>query len=177
MSYTSRSAQYQADHIARVVTTLHAPGSPDMDFGTSPYPTGRCIERDFPEIASSARLEQNSSVIRHNNELFQEPNFYQTDQHVFSVFTYSFIEGQAAQCITGTPFYCIETQSLPGNILVKNLLWGKHLFVKISLLLLPVLFPIVREFGYCCQCLLVYTDFSKHTSWMEDFSGIYFPPV
>jgi putative ABC transport system permease protein len=46
-----------ADRIVRVTTTLHAPES-DMSFATSPIPLAGALQRDFPDIRATVRIEQ-----------------------------------------------------------------------------------------------------------------------
>lgn len=80
------------DRIARVTTTLKAPET-TMRFGTSPAPLADALQRDFPDIAATARLQPNASVINYQKQLFSEDHFFNTDGGIFQVFTYQFLAG------------------------------------------------------------------------------------
>lgn len=82
----------QIDRIARVITTLQAPEA-TMDFGTTPAPLADALQRDFPDIAATARLQPNASVISYQKQLFSEDHFFNTDAGIFKVFTYEFLAG------------------------------------------------------------------------------------
>lgn len=158
----------KADRIARVVTTLHAPGTADMEFGTSPYPLGDALKRDFPEVSSSVRLEQNPIVIKHNSELIQETDFYLTDQNIFSIFDYTFIEGTVAGALQ-QPHSVVLAASTARKYFGEGPALGKTIVcdnepVKVTGVIANP--PGNSDINFTA---LLSTDFTKKASWMEDF--------
>lgn len=87
------------DRIARLTTAVHTPES-DLAFATSPYPLADVLQREYPEVASAVRIESSPAAVRYKNELVREKGFYEADQSVFSVFTFSFIAGKASDALT-----------------------------------------------------------------------------
>lgn len=117
------------DRIARLTTTVHTPES-DLTFATSPYPLADVLQREYPEVASAARIESSPAAVRHKKELIREESFYEADQSVFSVFTFSLIAGKASDALTA-PNTLVLTESIArkyfgtseralGNTLVCN---------------------------------------------------------
>lgn len=158
----------KADRIARVTTTLHAPGTDDMLFGTSPYPLADALRRDFPEVVSAARLEQNPTVIKHNGELINEPDFFLSDQHTFSLFDHSFIEGAAAGALQ-QPGSVVLTASIAKKYFGSAPALGKTLIcdgepTKVTGVIANP--PGNSDIRFSA---LLYHDYAKKTSWMEDF--------
>src|SRR5258706_4473360 len=84
-----------ADRIARITTTVKAPES-GLVMATSPTPLADALKRDYPEVEATVRLEPAPQVVKSNNELFREEKFYKTDQTIFSIFSFDFVEGSAA---------------------------------------------------------------------------------
>lgn len=118
-----------ADRIARLTTTVHTPES-DLAFATSPYPLADVLQREYPEVASAVRIESSPAAVRHKKELIREEGFYEADQSVFSVFTFSFIAGKVSDALTA-PNTLVLTESMArkyfgtpeqalGNMLVCN---------------------------------------------------------
>ncbi|NII25222.1 FtsX-like permease family protein [Pseudoflavitalea sp. X16] len=158
----------KADRIARVVTTLHAPGSADTEFGTSPNPLGDALKRDFPEIVASARLDESSTIIKHNGELIDEPDFCLSDQHIFSVFDYSFVEGSAAGALH-EPGSVVLTATIARKYFGKEPAVGQTLIcdgkpTKVTAVIADP--PGNSDIRFSA---LLYTDYSKKTGWVEDF--------
>jgi len=158
----------KADRIARVVTTLHCPGS-DMEFGTSPYPLADALKRDFPEIAASVSLNPNPSVISHNNELFSESDFYLADQSIFSIFSYSFIEGNAAQALK-QPHSVVLTEPIakkyfgsPAAAMGRTMICNKEPVTVTGVIAKPPANSDILVTG------LLSVDYSQKRAWMEDF--------
>jgi putative ABC transport system permease protein len=83
-----------ADRIARVTTILHTPES-DITMATSPALLQGALKRLYPEVENATGLENIYSLIKSNNEVFREDAFYGTNASVFSVFSFSFIHGNA----------------------------------------------------------------------------------
>jgi putative ABC transport system permease protein len=87
-----------ADRIARVTTTVHAPES-DLVFATSPSLLADAIKRDYPEVADIVRLENDPKLIKTDNGLFREEGIYKADASVWSIFSFDFLEGSPASAL------------------------------------------------------------------------------
>lgn len=97
LSYDQHHAH--VDRIARLTTSLHTPES-DLAFATSPYPLADALQREYPEVEAAVRLEWSPAVVPFKNELIREKGFYEADQSVFSVFTFTFLAGSAEEALT-----------------------------------------------------------------------------
>lgn len=85
----------KADRIVRVTATIHTPES-DLVLATSPIPLADFLKKDYPEVESAVRFEPAPVTVKFNNDVFSEASFYKTDQTVFSIFSFDFIEGSPA---------------------------------------------------------------------------------
>lgn len=83
----------KAKQIARVTTILHSPES-DMAFATSPVLLAEALMRDYPEIGTAARLQPEEMVVKSGSVLFKEEAFFYSEPSVFTIFSFSFIEGR-----------------------------------------------------------------------------------
>ena len=81
-----------ADRIARITATIHAPES-DIILAPTPALLAPTIQKLYPEVEAAVRLERSKEIIRVNNDYFKEENFYWTDQTVFTVFSFDAKEG------------------------------------------------------------------------------------
>ena len=85
-----------ADRVARVTTILHTAGS-DVDVAVAPYPAGANLLRSFPEVQTVARIDDESNlIINSGTEIFSPRNFYFSEPAIFSIFGFTFLEGNAA---------------------------------------------------------------------------------
>lgn len=158
----------KSDRIARVTTTLHAPGSDDMLFGTSPYPLADALKRDFPEVVATARLEQNQTVIKHNGELITETDFFLTDQYIFSLFDYSFIEGAAANALR-QPRSIVLTASVAKKYFGEAPALGKTLICDGEPTRVTGVIANPPGNSDIRFTALLYYNFAKKKTWLEDF--------
>jgi len=88
----------KADRIARVTALLHAPET-DLDFATSNTPLAGALVRDCPQVEAAARIEPDDIIVRRAGELISEKHFVYSEQAIFSIFYFSFLEGSAATAL------------------------------------------------------------------------------
>ena len=158
-----------ADRIARITTAIHAPESDVLSMATTPAPLADALKREYPEIESTVRLEAAPKTIKLNNEVSREDAFYKADQSIFSIFDFDFIEG-AAKGALQNPHTIVITQTIAkkyfgnkpavGKIMVCN---GETLQVTGVVKDRPSNSDIHIE-------ALLSAEFSKVTSWTDDFS-------
>ncbi len=85
--------------IARVTSILHSPES-DIAVAGTPPALAPALLRDCPEIEATVRLESANLTIRKDGEMVGAGDFYYSDQSVFSVFSFTFLEGSAKAALT-----------------------------------------------------------------------------
>jgi putative ABC transport system permease protein len=156
------------DRIARATVIIHGPES-DLSSALTPVLLADMLKRDYPEVESVARLEQQNQIIRYQNDFIKESSFYKTDQTVFSIFTFDFKEGNPSDALQN-PQSIVLTEStetkyfgkLPalGKIMNCN---GKNWLVTGVVRDLPVNSDIHID-------ALLYGDFSKIKQWLTDMS-------
>ncbi len=88
----------KVDRIARATVLLHGPES-DMAMASSPVPLADASKRNYPEVESAVRLEQDPQIMKYKNDVIKESGFYKTDQTVFSIFTFEFKEGNSSTAL------------------------------------------------------------------------------
>ncbi|MBC7826589.1 MAG: ABC transporter permease, partial [Chitinophagaceae bacterium] len=81
-----------ADRIARITATVHAPES-DILMAPTPALLAPTLQKLYPEVEAAVRLERSREIIRINNDYFKEEDFYWTDKTVFTVFSFDVQEG------------------------------------------------------------------------------------
>jgi putative ABC transport system permease protein len=86
------------DRIVRVTTTLHTPES-DVALSTSPAPLADALKRYYPEVEAAVRFQNPDQAVKWKQDIFKETNFFKTDQSVFSVFDFEFLEGVPAAAL------------------------------------------------------------------------------
>jgi putative ABC transport system permease protein len=103
-----------APRIARVTSILHSPES-NLALATTPEPLAGALRRDFPEVESTVRIQDSSITVRQGTAVFKADNFYFSEQSIFSVFTFRFLEGTAAGALT-----------MPGSIVLTRSMEKKY---------------------------------------------------
>jgi putative ABC transport system permease protein len=157
-----------ADRIARISGTLHAPES-DVAMATSPALLASVVKKDYPEIEATVRLEKATQTIRKNDDYFREEDFYKTEQSVFSVFSFDAAEGSLNGALENPNSIVITSgiakkyfgnEPAVGKIMVCN---GEDRLVTAVIKNRPANSDLKID-G------LVSNDFSKITEWMDGFS-------
>lgn len=101
----------KADRIYRIVSHIQEPDK-KMDWASTQFPLGPTLKKDFPEVEETARfMGRERTLFKNGNRGFYETNVYYADSSVFSMFTYKFLEGNAANALTA-PHSIVITKSL-----------------------------------------------------------------
>jgi len=70
-------------------------------FAKVPIPFGPAFKLEFPEIEEFVRIDfVGNTLFRYNNKEYYEEDFYFADSTIFKVFTYKFLYGNPAICLT-----------------------------------------------------------------------------
>lgn len=184
----------KADRIARVTSIFHAPGT-ELNFATSNIPLAGALVRDCPQVEAAARIEPDDIIVRRADrgntiapgtdpmsrgaggtslpdELVSEKHFVYSEQAVFSLFYFSFLEGSAGTALT-EPYSMVLTESTArkyfggGPAMGKTLVCDKHSFRVTGVIAdRPANSDIKID-------ALLWKNFQATTSWMQDDFEVY----
>ena len=99
-----------APRIVRVTSVLHTTEA-DLAIATCQQPLAGALQRDFPEIEATARILDSIVVIRQGGEVFRADNFCYSEQSIFTLFAFHFLEGTAGGALTN-PHSIVLTRSM-----------------------------------------------------------------
>ncbi len=162
----------KADRIARVTTRIHTPES-DLVIATSPIMLAGTLKRDYPEVESCVRLVNTDAKIKSNNDIFPEESFYKTDQNIFSVFSFDFIQGSQSAALQN-PKSIVITEAIAKKYYGKSNVLGRLMTCNGENLQIT---GVIKERPANSDMkidALLSADFSKTTVWMDDFDNFTF---
>jgi putative ABC transport system permease protein len=162
----------KADRIARVTTRIHTPES-DLVIATSPVMLAGTLKRDYPEVESTARLLNAAAKVKSKGEMYSEESFYKTEQSIFSVFSFDFLEGSSIYALQN-PGSIVITETIAKKYFGKETAQGKTMTCNgEDLRVTGVIKDRPANSDIKIDALLS-TDFSKTTVWMDDFDNFTF---
>lgn len=164
LTYDHNHAHF--DRITRITTSLHTPES-SLTFATSSYPLADILVREYPEVEAAVRLESSPAVVPYKNDLIREKGFFEADQSVFSVFTFSFVSGSAHHALTA-PNTLVLTESVARKYFEKpELALGSTLLCNAKpYRITGVVADLPANTDLHIEGLLS-TDFSARTTWTD----------
>ncbi len=162
----------KTNRIVRITTRLHTPES-DLVLASSPQLLGEVLKKDYPEVESVARLINASSSVKFRNDVFAEPNFYSTDQPIFSVFSFNFLEGSANDALKN-PASIVITKSIARKYFGDQPALGKILHCNSQDMQITGVVEDRPPNSDMKIDALLYNDFSKTKEWMDDFDNFTF---
>src|ERR1700748_1384226 len=103
----------KADRIWRVTRSFNnKDGIVSLHLGTIAPPFGPLLKADFPDIQQMTRmLPIGNQVMRNGDKIFNEPDVFFADNHLFDVFDVNLTEGDRTQALEA-PFSVILTREL-----------------------------------------------------------------
>ena len=105
----------KADRIFRVVSYIQEPDK-KTNWTLTQLPLGPTLKKDFPEVEEAVRFQGRERTLFKNGENnFYETKIYYADSNVFKIFSYKFIEGNAATALM-----------LPNSIVLSKTLANKY---------------------------------------------------
>jgi putative ABC transport system permease protein len=108
----------KSDRIVRITTKFETPDKP-MLVANTPVLLASYLNKDYPEIEKTARLQITEATVKHNQQLQNEQNVYFSEQSVFEIFSFPFLEGSATNALK-EPNTAVVTQKFAekylGNI-------------------------------------------------------------
>ncbi|KAA0988702.1 ABC transporter permease [Dyadobacter aurulentus] len=82
----------KSDRIVRITSKFETPDKP-MLIANTPVLLASFLNKDYREIEQTVRLQITEAAVKHNQLLQNEPNVYFSEQSVFEIFTFDFLEG------------------------------------------------------------------------------------
>ncbi|SDF92080.1 putative ABC transport system permease protein [Dyadobacter soli] len=82
----------KSDRIVRITSKFETPDKP-MLMANTPVLLASYLNKDYPEIEKTARLQIAQATVRHQQRIQNEQDVYFSEQPVFDVFTFTFLEG------------------------------------------------------------------------------------
>ncbi len=162
----------KTDRIARITTRLRTPES-DLVIATSPIMLAGALKRDYPEVESCVRLVNAGAKVKSGNDIFSEESFYKTDQNIFSVFSFEFLEGSQTSALRN-PHTIVITETMARKYFGNDDALGKTMVCNAENLLVT---GIVKDRPANSDMkidALLFFDFSKSTVWLDDFDNFTF---
>lgn len=157
-----------ADRIARITTTIHAPES-DIVMAPTPALLATTLQKVYPEVEAAVRLERYNTIVRVKNDYFKEEDFYHTEQSVFSVFSFDVLEGALTNALD-RPNSIVITSRIAKKYFGKESPVGKILMCDNgNRLVTAVIKERPANSDIKIDALLSH-DFSAVTEWMDGFS-------
>ncbi|MCW3116350.1 MAG: macB 17 [Chitinophagaceae bacterium] len=90
--------QEKGDRIARVIMEYSFGGDVRKGNFTSTK-VAPSFKRNFPEIESAVKMSKTSRVVRYDDKLINEKNFYYADSSFFSIFSFKLLNGSRRQVL------------------------------------------------------------------------------
>ena len=109
----------KADRIYRIVSYIHEKDK-NTNWAITQAPLAATLKKDYPEVEESARFQgRERTLFKNGNNNFYETKVSYADSTVFNIFTYKFVEGNAAHALN-EPNSIVITRSLAEKYFGKN---------------------------------------------------------
>ena len=121
----------KGDRIARVTMEYGSDGEVVRNIEVTGNKVAPSFQRDFPEVESAVRVFEYGTVVKYENKLFEEKNFYYADSTFFNVFTFPLLQGDPKTALNA-PYKIVITKSIGEKYFGKENPLGKELKVGSS---------------------------------------------
>jgi putative ABC transport system permease protein len=109
----------KADRIFRIVSHIQEPDK-KTDWAITQLPLAPTLKKDFPEVEESVRLlGRERTLFKNGMNSFYETKVYYADSTLFNIFTYQFLEGNAASALN-EPNSIVISKTLAEKYFGKN---------------------------------------------------------
>ncbi|CAN5483542.1 ABC transporter permease [soil metagenome] len=109
----------KADRIFRIVTYVQEPDK-QTNFTITQLPLAFTLKKDYPEVEEAVRmLGRERTLFKNGNTGFYETKAYYADSTIFKIFSYKFIEGNAATALN-EPNSIVISKTLAEKYFGKN---------------------------------------------------------
>ncbi|AUD03400.1 ABC transporter permease [Spirosoma pollinicola] len=169
--FTYDSFHAKADRIVRVTVNLTTPEAP-IAVASSPILLASALKRDYPDVETVARFEPVSATIKYGTDLRNEPDVYYAEQTVFSVFTYPFVEGNAARALT-EPNTAVVTERFARQYAGHTRVLGKTFLCNKKLYRITGVMADLPSNADMKISALLAKDYTVYTDWLVDDFPVY----
>jgi putative ABC transport system permease protein len=152
--------------IVRVSTLVHTPES-DLRIAGTPSLLGPTLRRDCPDVEATVRIETTAINLRQNGETIVAKDFCYSEQAIFSVFTFTFLEGTAASALSA-PHSIVVSRSTADTYFGNGPAFGKTLVCNGEPYRVTAVIadrPVNSDLPINA---LLYKDWSSTTTWVDD---------
>ncbi len=109
----------KADRIFRIVSYIQERDK-NTNWTLTQLPLAPTLQKDFPEVEEAVRfLNRERTLFKNGEKSFYETKLYYADSNVFKVFTYKFVEGNAANALN-QPNSIVISKTLADKYFGKN---------------------------------------------------------
>lgn len=159
------------DRIARVTATFSSPESNTV-LAITPTPLAGTLVRDFPELESAVRIQPAELIFRQQNQPLKEADLCYTEPSIFSIFTFTFLEGSADRALAA-PGSIVLTRSFEKKYFGKARGLGQTLTCAGKTYKVTAVVDDRPANSDIPIRALLYKDFSKTTEWVGDGFDVY----
>jgi putative ABC transport system permease protein len=170
--FTYDAHNLKENRIERIACTMHTPESDNVRIALSPALLASALKTNFPEVGTAVRFQPVKTVIKINNQVFNQDDVYAADPDVFKVFTFTFIHGDPSTALTD-PHNVAITASLAKKYFGNRDAMGKSInFNKKPCRVSAIIADLPENSDLKISALLP-ADFSQTTKWMDDDFSVY----
>ena len=155
-----------ASRIVRVTANLLSPEN-DLRLATAPALLATNLKRNLPEIAEAVRIQSSAVTVKWQDRLYREDDFCKSDQGIFSVFDFVFVEGSPVSALKA-PRSIVVTRSVARKYFGKSAALGKTLVCNNEPLLVTGVIEDRPSNSDLTIRALISGGFDKYTKWLED---------
>ena len=156
----------KAARIVRVTTLVHTPDS-EIRLAGSPSPLGPTIRRDCPDVEAAVRIETATINLRRNGETVAAKDFCYSEQSVFSIFSFSFLEGSPSTALR-EPGSIVLTRNTANKYIGRGPAFGKTLVCNGMPYRVTAVIADRPANSDLSINALVYKDWSSATTWIDE---------
>jgi putative ABC transport system permease protein len=162
-----------ASRIVRVTTTLYSPET-KTPIAFCPILLGPALLKVDPQLESVVRIEEMTANIRKGTDVLKEDNFWRSEPSIFSIFSFSFVEGSAKDALA-IPNTAAISRKMAVKYFGKGPALGRTLTVDGHDYRVSAVYADRPDNSNVRIDGLLQKDFSKTTNWIvDDFSGYTF---
>jgi len=103
-----------ADRIYRIGLDRNLPGEKNICAMVG-YPLAAHLKKNLPQVEYAGRIQRRNVLIKKEDKVFYENNFFYADNDIFNIFTIPFIRGNAEQALIN-----------PGTIVISQSMANKY---------------------------------------------------
>ena len=155
-----------ASRIVRVTANMLSPEN-DLQLATAPALLAPNLKRNLPEVQEAVRIQESAVTVKFQDRLYQENDFCKSDQSIFSVFDFVFIEGSPVNALKA-PHSIVVNRSVARKYFGKSPALGKTLICNNEPLLVTGVIEDRPENSDLKIAALISGDFDKNTRWLDE---------